>query len=73
MYALDQINADGEVLRGIRLGAHILDTCSNPEYALEQSMRFVKLGDEQVSFTARCEAFVALWGKTGLTVGYGME
>ena len=49
MYALDQINADAEVLRGIRLGAHILDTCSNPEYALEQSMRFVKLGDERVS------------------------
>ena len=49
MYALDQINADADVLRGIRLGAHILDTCSNPEYALEQSMRFVKLGDERVS------------------------
>ena len=49
MYALDQINADGEVLRGIRLGAHILDTCSNSEYALEQAMRFVKLGDERVS------------------------
>ena len=49
MYDLDQINADAEVLRGIRLGAHILDTCSNPEYALEQSMRFVKLGDERVS------------------------
>ena len=56
MYALDQINADGEVLRGIRLGAHILDTCSNPEYALEQSMRFVKLGDERVScFLQLCE------------------
>ena len=55
MYALDQINADGEVLRGVLLGAHILDTCSNPEYALEQSMRFVKLGDERVSFLQLCE------------------
>ena len=54
MYALDQINADADVLRGIRLGAHILDTCSNPEYALEQSMRFVKLGDERVSLPEFC-------------------
>ena len=66
MYALDQINADGEVLRGIRLGAHILDTCSNPEYALEQSMRFVKLGDERVRFLD--SIFASPYGPRGLAL-----
>jgi hypothetical protein len=42
MYALDQINADPAILAGVTLGAHILDTCSNPNYALEQSMQFVR-------------------------------
>ncbi len=42
LYALDQINADPRLLQDLRLGAVILDTCSNPSYALEQSMKFVR-------------------------------
>lgn len=42
LYALDQINDDPQLLPELTLGALILDTCSNPSYALEQSMQFVR-------------------------------
>ena len=50
LYALDQINNDPHLLPNVNLGALILDTCSNPSYALEQSMQFVRsfMGDQQV-------------------------
>jgi metabotropic glutamate receptor 6/7/8 len=50
LYALDQINADPDLLPNINLGALILDTCSNPSYALEQSMQFVRsfMGDQVI-------------------------
>ena len=42
LYALDRINEDGSLLPNVTLGAMILDTCSNPSYALEQTMLFVR-------------------------------
>ena len=42
LYALDEINADKTILPNISLGAVVLDTCSNPSYALEQAMEFVR-------------------------------
>lgn len=42
LLALDEINKDERILPGIRLGAHILDTCSKDTYALEQSLEFVR-------------------------------
>lgn len=42
LFALDEINKDPSILPGVRLGAHILDTCSKDTYALEQSLDFVR-------------------------------
>ncbi|KAL3078915.1 hypothetical protein niasHS_014697 [Heterodera schachtii] len=42
LYALDMINAQTDFLRGYKLGALILDSCSNPAYALNQSLDFVR-------------------------------
>ena len=42
LLALDHINQDPLLLPGLRLGAHILDTCSKDTYALEQSLEFVR-------------------------------
>ncbi|XP_069792358.1 metabotropic glutamate receptor 2 [Narcine bancroftii] len=42
LFALDAINKDADILPGIKLGAHILDTCSKDTYALEQSLEFVR-------------------------------
>uniref|UniRef100_A0A8C5J806 Glutamate metabotropic receptor 2 n=1 Tax=Junco hyemalis TaxID=40217 RepID=A0A8C5J806_JUNHY len=42
LFALDEINRDGSILPGVKLGAHILDTCSKDTYALEQSLDFVR-------------------------------
>uniref|UniRef100_UPI00398F3608 metabotropic glutamate receptor 2 n=1 Tax=Pristiophorus japonicus TaxID=55135 RepID=UPI00398F3608 len=42
LFALDAINKDAAILPGIKLGAHILDTCSKDTYALEQSLEFVR-------------------------------
>uniref|UniRef100_A0A8D0BY43 Glutamate metabotropic receptor 2 n=1 Tax=Salvator merianae TaxID=96440 RepID=A0A8D0BY43_SALMN len=42
LFALDEINKNQHILPGIRLGAHILDTCSKDTYALEQSLDFVR-------------------------------
>ena len=51
LYALDEINEDPQLLPDLTLGALILDTCSNPSYALEQSMQFVRsiMGEQQVN------------------------
>ncbi|CAJ0583098.1 unnamed protein product, partial [Mesorhabditis spiculigera] len=42
LYALDVINSQQDFLRGYKLGALILDSCSNPAYALNQSLDFVR-------------------------------
>ncbi|XP_070270220.1 metabotropic glutamate receptor 6 [Myotis yumanensis] len=42
LYALDRINADPELLPGVRLGARLLDTCSRDTYALEQALSFLQ-------------------------------
>ncbi|VDN05716.1 unnamed protein product [Thelazia callipaeda] len=42
LYALDVINSQWEFLHGYKLGALILDSCSNPAYALNQSLDFVR-------------------------------
>ena len=42
LYAIDEINNDDELLPGVTLGCHILDTCLRDTYALEQSLEFIK-------------------------------
>ncbi|XP_071082339.1 metabotropic glutamate receptor 8-like [Haliotis cracherodii] len=42
LYAIDRINNDDELLPGLDIGLHILDTCSFDTYALEQCMDFIK-------------------------------
>ncbi|KAE8616446.1 hypothetical protein XENTR_v10008809 [Xenopus tropicalis] len=42
LFAIDQINRDSSLLPGVKLGVHILDTCSRDTYALEQSLEFVR-------------------------------
>lgn len=42
LYTLDEINNNGSLLPGLRLGANIRDTCSLGNHALEQSLDFVK-------------------------------
>ncbi|CAP23141.1 LOW QUALITY PROTEIN: Protein CBR-MGL-1, partial [Caenorhabditis briggsae] len=51
LYALDQINMQNDFLRGYKLGALILDSCSNPAYALNQSLDFVRdmIGSSEAS------------------------
>ena len=42
LYTIDEINANGKILPGIRLGASVLDTCGRAPYALEQSLEFIR-------------------------------
>ena len=58
LYALDQINEDSQLLPELTLGALILDTCSNPSYALEQSMQFVRsfMGEQVRMFFSTFDA-----------------
>ncbi|MEE6507222.1 hypothetical protein FKM82_029852 [Ascaphus truei] len=42
LFAIDHINRDSSLLPGVKLGVHILDTCSRDTYALEQSLEFVR-------------------------------
>ncbi|XP_066554197.1 metabotropic glutamate receptor 2-like isoform X1 [Amia ocellicauda] len=51
LLALDEINNDSKLLPGIKLGAHILDTCSKDTYALEQSLEFVRASLTKVDET----------------------
>lgn len=54
MYALDQINADDELLPNLTLGARILDTCSRDTHALEQSLTFVQALIQKDTSDVRC-------------------
>ncbi|XP_033223425.1 metabotropic glutamate receptor 8-like [Belonocnema kinseyi] len=42
LYTIQQINRDPSIIPGIKLGALIFDSCDNPNYALEQTLNFVK-------------------------------
>jgi len=42
LFAVDHINRNRSLLAGIRLGAHVLDTCSHETYALDQSLDYVR-------------------------------
>ena len=42
MFAIDLINNDPNILPGLTVGMHILDTCSYDTFALEQCMDFIK-------------------------------
>ena len=42
LFAIDRINNDNNILPGLQIGVHILDTCSFDTYALEQCMDFIK-------------------------------
>ncbi|KAL1493265.1 hypothetical protein ABEB36_011350 [Hypothenemus hampei] len=43
MFAIERINADPTILSNITIGAHIVDTCSQETYALNQSLQFVRV------------------------------
>ncbi|KAK3579095.1 hypothetical protein CHS0354_029955, partial [Potamilus streckersoni] len=42
LFAVKRINRDNTLLPGVKVGMHILDTCSYDTYALEQCMDFIK-------------------------------
>ncbi|XP_072419187.1 metabotropic glutamate receptor 3-like [Chiloscyllium punctatum] len=51
LFAIDEINRDTYLLPGVKLGVHILDTCSRDTYALEQSLEFVRASLTKVDET----------------------
>lgn len=55
MFAIDLINKDPKILPKVRLGVHILDTCSRDTYALNQSLQFVRASLNNIdSATLEC-------------------
>ncbi|XP_005107649.2 metabotropic glutamate receptor 3 [Aplysia californica] len=42
LFTIDEINNRSDILRGIKLGASIFDTCGRAPYALEQSLEFIR-------------------------------
>ncbi|CAH1265496.1 GRM8 [Branchiostoma lanceolatum] len=40
LYAIQEINKSDKILKGIKVGAQILDTCEDYSHALEQSLKF---------------------------------
>ncbi|XP_069499595.1 metabotropic glutamate receptor 7 [Ambystoma mexicanum] len=54
LYALDQINADPDLLPNVTLGARVLDTCSRDTHALEQSLTFVQALIQKDTSDVRC-------------------
>lgn len=52
LFALERINNDPNILKDIKLGAIILDTCSSDSYALNQSLEFIRASISNVDATA---------------------
>lgn len=42
LFAVDQINRQGKLLPGIKLGVNVVDTCSRDTYALNRSLEFIR-------------------------------
>ena len=42
LFAVDQINREGKLLPGIRLGVNVVDTCSRDTHALNRSLEFIR-------------------------------
>lgn len=42
LYAVDLLNADPSILPNLTVGVHVLDTCGDDTFGLEQSMDFIK-------------------------------
>ncbi|XP_070561111.1 metabotropic glutamate receptor 3-like [Ptychodera flava] len=42
LYTIDKVNNDSTLLPGIRLGAHIVDSCDSDAHALEESIDFIR-------------------------------
>ncbi|XP_019868539.2 metabotropic glutamate receptor 7-like [Aethina tumida] len=56
LYAIDEINADADLLPNVTLGALIIDSCSSDTYALEQSMEFVRSYMNQDMTEYKCDS-----------------
>lgn len=52
LFAIDKINRDPNLLRNIKLGAILLDTCSSDTYALNQSLEFIRASINTVEASA---------------------
>ena len=52
LFAIDRINDDQNLLKNIKLGALILDTCSSDTYALNQSLEFIRASINTVEASA---------------------
>lgn len=52
LFAIDKINRDPKLLKNIKLGAIILDTCSSDTYALNQSLEFIRASINTVEASA---------------------
>lgn len=52
LFAIDKINDDAQLLKNIKLGAIILDTCSSDTYALNQSLEFIRASINTVEASA---------------------
>ena len=57
LYAIDIINKDDSLLKGITLGANILDTCGRDTYALNRSLEFIRasLNSNDMANQFECE------------------
>ncbi|XP_046737339.1 metabotropic glutamate receptor 2-like [Diprion similis] len=42
LYTLDWLNSNGDILPGVKIGAHILDDCDKDTYGLEMAVDFIK-------------------------------
>lgn len=42
LFAVDQINRQGKLLPGIKLGVNVVDTCSRDTHALNRSLEFIR-------------------------------
>ena len=42
LFAVDQINREGKLLPGIKLGVNVVDTCSRDTHALNRSLEFIR-------------------------------
>ena len=70
LFAIDKVNNDSKILKDIKLGIRILDTCGIPSVGTDSAKKFIDLRCESAILVQKCflDSLVAYLARCGILV-----